>query len=517
MVAVNNGKQDKVDLKCCRIDIEAVKSISPEIAKKYKVMPISFIDGKLNLAMSEPLNFFAIDDITFMIQKPVTPIMADSAAIEECISIYYSGEAETKGKHFEATASHSAITAASASGTSAAEEDESVKKAPAVLLVNKILNTSITMGASDIHIEPFEESVRVRFRVDGVLKENMYMPPELFAPVSTRLKILAGMDIAEKRLPQDGRIEFEVSRSKYDFRVSSLPTVFGEKLEIRKLERTGFSFSRDSLQFSEKENELLDIAMRAPHGIILATGPTGSGKTTTIYNILNELNDCEKNIVTIEDPVEYVMEGINQVQVNTKAGLTFASGLRSVLRQDPDIIMVGEIRDEETAAIAVRAAITGHMVLSTLHTNDAPGAVTRLMDMGMEPYLLREAITCVIAQRLVRRLCIHCKIKRDLTAREAEILNVRGGQESVNVAGVFSPVGCEKCNNIGYSGRRAIREVLLFNDKIRKEIDDGKNADALRCVAIQAGMTTLFDNCVQVVLDGETSVQELVRVVYGRV
>jgi len=484
----------KGDLKGYRIDLNAVKCLSPEIAKKYKVMPLSFSDGKLNLAMSEPMNFYAIDDIKIMVKKDVLPVMVDAHVIEDYIRIYYSGESGSVGRQDELVS----------------VEDENVKKSPAVMLSNSILNASVSMGASDIHIEPFDGAVRVRFRVDGVLMENMSVPPELFASVSTRIKIMAGMDIAEKRLPQDGRIDYSVNGAKYDFRVSSLPTVFGEKLEIRKLERSGFAFSRESLQYTQRENELIDIAIKAPFGIILATGPTGSGKTTTVYNILNELNDSKKNIVTIEDPVEYMMDGVNQVQLNPKVGLTFASGLRSILRQDPDIILVGEIRDEETAAIAVRAAITGHMVLSTLHTNDAPGAVTRLMDMGMEPYLLKEAITCIIAQRLVRKLCALCKVEMDTNENEAAILKLQGPKR------VFAPVGCTACNNIGYSGRRAIREVLLFNDGIRREVNDSKDTEALRKAAAEAGMATLFDNCARVVLEGDTSVQELVRTVYGR-
>ena len=496
MPGFDDAKPGKADLKDYHIELDAVRSISPEVAKKFNVMPISLKGGKLLLAMAEPLNFYAIDDIALMTQKQVVPLMVDAGSIADGIEVYYSAD------------SRDAQAATKPRGT--ADDGEGIKKAPAVKLVDSILDSAVAMNASDIHLEPFEDVVKVRFRIDGVLSEKMNIPPELYSSVSTRVKIMAGMDIAEKRLPQDGRVELEIGGGKYDFRISSLPTVFGEKLVVRKLERSGFSFNREALQFTEKENKLIDKAIRAPYGIFLATGPTGSGKTTTIYNILNELNGRDKNIITIEDPVEYILSGINQVQVNQKAGLTFASGLRSILRQDPNIIMVGEIRDEETAAIAVRAAITGHMVLSTLHTNDASGAVTRLLDMGMEPYLLREAITCIVAQRLVRRLCPHCKIGGVTSDYEMKILNLS------SPAQIYSPSGCSMCNDIGYKGRRAVHEVLLFDDGIKKEIKDDKNTEALRQAAVQAGMTTLFENCAQAVLEGDTSVHELVRIVHGR-
>jgi type IV pilus assembly protein PilB len=365
------------------------------------------------------------------------------------------------------------------------------------------------MAASDIHLEPFDDGVRVRYRVDGSLTENMTIPLELYSSVSTRIKIMAGMDIAEKRLPQDGRIEMTINGGVYDFRVSSLPTVHGEKIEIRKLDRSNFAFDRGMLEFTERENKILDSVIKAPRGIVLVTGPTGSGKTTTIYSLLCELNRVDRNIVTIEDPVEYMVRGINQVQVNAKAGLTFANGLRSILRQDPDVIMVGEIRDEETAEIAVRAAITGHLVLSTLHTNDAPGSITRLMDMGIPPYLLSEAVTCVVAQRLVRRLCEHCKTERAADAAELELLRAEWA------ARVYEPVGCARCGNIGYRGRRAIHETLYIDNDIKYIIEQEKSAEKIRETAAGAGMSNLYDNCRALVLDGVTSLQEMVNTVYA--
>jgi type IV pilus assembly protein PilB len=328
--------------------------------------------------------------------------------------------------------------------------------------------------------------------------------------VSTRIKIMAGMNIAEKRIPQDGRIEMEVGGKNYDFRVSSLPTVFGEKIVIRILDRAGSIMHREQLAFTERENKDIDKIIHMPYGIVLLTGPTGSGKTTTLYSFLSEVNEPNKNIVTVEDPVEYMLEGINQVQVNNKAGLSFAAGLRSILRQDPDIIMVGEIRDEETAQIAIRAAITGHLVFSTLHTNDAPGAITRLVDMGVPAYLVADSVSSVIAQRLVRRLCNSCKRAYEADESEQRILRVN---EPVKI---FEAVGCPVCNGTGYKGRIAIHEVLVIDTKQRVMIETGANAEQIRQQAQLNGMNNLFDNCRDAVLRGVTTLQELVKTAYAR-
>jgi type IV pilus assembly protein PilB len=397
---------ERIDLEKTFVEQDIARSIPKEVALKYTAIPIYMRDDKLVVAMSDPLNMFAIDDICFITQKKIQPAVATKQQILKAIEIYYTKQ-DTDQAIEELKREFTDFT----EGSQKTEMDltDDVQAAPAVRLTNSIINQAIATNASDIHIEPFENYVAVRYRVDGVLFESNRIPQSLYSAVSTRIKIMAGMNIAEKRLPQDGRIELETKGRSYDFRVSSLPTVFGEKIVIRVLDRTTFDFTRDKLGFTERENEMLDKIIRMPYGIVLLTGPTGSGKTTTLYSLLSEVNTPDKNIVTIEDPVEYMLEGINQVQVNTKAGLTFAAGLRSILRQDPDIIMIGEIRDEETAQIAVRAAITGHLVLSTLHTNDAPGAITRLVDMGVEPYLAADAIVAVIAQRLVRKLCTSCR------------------------------------------------------------------------------------------------------------
>jgi len=506
--ALDTGKP--VDLETVTVEPDAIRCISDEMARTYNVLPIRILDNKLYVAMSEPKNFQAIDDIRFITKKSVIPVSASASQITRMIDVYFIRQRSDRALEDLKNEYRNAPRDGARDARAQADDEESgVSNAPAVRLTNSILNESVAMSASDIHLEPFEDGVRVRYRVDGSLTENMTIPSELYSSVSTRIKIMAGMDIAEKRLPQDGRVEMSVSGNVYDFRVSSLPTVFGEKIEIRKLDRTNFAFNRDMLSFTARENRIIDSVIRAPRGIVLVTGPTGSGKTTTIYSLLAELNRTDKNIVTIEDPVEYMIRGVNQVQVNTKAGLTFANGLRSILRQDPDIIMVGEIRDEETAEIAVRAAITGHLVLSTLHTNDAPGSVTRLMDMGIPPYLMSEAVTCVIAQRLVRRLCENCKTEREATAPELAALKHDGP------ARICDPVGCAQCNNIGYRGRRAIHETLYIDSEIKYIIEQMKSAEKIREAASGAGMTNLYDDCRSLVLSGVTSLQEMVNTVYA--
>ena len=498
---------ERIDLEKTFVEQDMARSIPKEVALKYTAIPIFMRDGKLVVAMSDPLNMFAIDDICFITQKKIQPAVATKKQIEKAIEIYYSKQdadqaIEELKREFTASVEESQRTGM--------ELSDDVQAAPAVRLTNSIINQAIATNASDIHIEPFENYVAVRYRVDGVLFESNRIPQSLYSAVSTRIKIMAGMNIAEKRLQQDGRIELEVKGRSYDFRVSSLPTVFGEKIVIRVLDRTTFDYTRDKLGFTERENEMMDKIIRMPYGIVLLTGPTGSGKTTTLYSLLSEVNTPDKNIVTIEDPVEYMLPGINQVQVNPKAGLTFAAGLRSILRQDPDIIMIGEIRDEETAQIAVRAAITGHLVLSTLHTNDAPGAITRLVDMGVEPYLAADAIVAVIAQRLVRKLCPNCREPYTAEGNEMMILNL---DKPVRL---HRAVGCPACQNSGYRGRTAIHEVMMVGREHRNIIARGGSAEEIREVSISQGMVDLYESCRRLVLDGVTSIQEMVRTVYAR-
>lgn len=496
---------DKIDLEREFINPEVARCIPREVAKKYHLIPIRENNNKLIVAMNDPLNIFAIDDITFITKKAVQPCLANYDAIEKAIEQYFSKQ--TTDKALEDLKNEYKVELDDRIDQAVIDE---IQSAPAVRLTNSIINQAITNSASDIHIEPFKYNVKVRYRVDGVLVESMEIPKSLFSAVSTRIKIMAGMNIAEKRIPQDGRIEMEVNGNRYDFRVSSLPTVFGEKIVIRILNGESVLFDRSKLDFTEHENALIDSILSSPYGIILLTGPTGSGKSTTLYTMLQELNTSDKNIITVEDPVEYTLQGINQVQVNNKAGLTFASSLRSILRQDPDVVMIGEIRDEETAHIAVRAAITGHLVLSTLHTNDAPSTLTRLMDMGVESYLVAESIVGIIGQRLLRRLCPLCKKEYIPGDSERKILR------EDTIPRLYKAVGCPACHNTGYRGRLAIHEVMVLNSQLRSLIEKGSNAEELRKMALENGMVPLYDNCKQLVLKGVTTISEMVKTVYAR-
>lgn len=496
---------EKIDFEREFINPEVARCIPREVAKKYNLIPIRESNNKLFVAMSDPLNIFAVDDVTFITRKVIQPCLASCDAIEKAIEHYFSKQ--TTDKALEDLKNEYKVDLDDKIDQDVIIE---VQSAPAVRLTNSIINQAISNNASDIHIEPFKNNVKVRYRVDGALVESMEIPKSLYSAVSTRIKIIAGMNIAEKRIPLDGRIEMTVNGNSYDFRVSSLPTVFGEKIVIRILNGDSFLFNRSKLGFTEYENTLIDSILSSPHGIILLTGPTGSGKSTTLYTMLQELNTSDKNIVTVEDPVEYTLYGINQVQVNKKAGLTFASSLRSILRQDPDVIMIGEIRDEETAHIAVRAAITGHLVLSTLHTNDAPSTLARLVDMGVESYLVAESIVGIIGQRLLRRLCPLCKQEYEPGEGEEKILKQK------DLPKLFRAVGCPSCHYTGYKGRHAIHEVLILNSKLRTLIEKGTNAEELRGMALENGMVPLYENCKQLVLKGVTTINEMVKTVYAR-
>jgi len=390
------------------------------------------------------------------------------------------------------------------------EANEEVDNAPIVLLVNKIIEQAVNERASDIHIEALEDSVRVRFRIDGVMQEMMRYEKELLNAIVARIKIISGMNISEKRAPQDGRMTQRFDRVEYDIRVSSLPTTFGEKIVMRLASKSALTRDKSELGFPEAEMRRFDHLVHQPHGIILVTGPTGSGKSTTLYTVLSELNEGSVNIVTVEDPVEADVDGINQVQVNEKAGLTFASALRSILRQDPDIIMIGEIRDEETASIAVKAAITGHLVVSTLHTNSAASTVTRLADMGVEPYLIADSTVGIIAQRLVRRLCPKCKRQRMITDEDKRRLRIRGeGTQPIYEPG---GQGCAFCNGTGYRGRIGVYEIMTVSPEVRKVIAASGGADEIQKVALSEGMTTLRIGAAKLVLQGVTSIAEVERI-----
>lgn len=486
------------------IDRTLVDRFSYGFLKKHKVIPVSYDkNGVLLVATGKPLDRHSRAALAAQFSCKTDYILVPPGQIDRYVdSIAAAASTSSALSDLNSEQTQQRIAAQRGDGTAISHEDDVINN-PAVRLVDSIIKEAIPYRASDIHIEPFEKSVRVRYRIDGDLQNRLEFPMDAYSAVCARLKIMSGLNIAERRIPQDGRINMNIGGSEYDFRVSTLPTVFGEKFVIRVLDKTSFQFTREDLGFTESENQIVDKMLARPHGIILLTGPTGCGKSTTLYAFLKEVNDSKVNIVTVEDPVEFTMPGINQTQINTKANMTFANALRAIVRQDPDVIMIGEIRDEETAEIAVRSAITGHLVFSTLHTNDAPGAIVRLEDMGVKDYLVADALVGVIAQRLVKRLCPACKKKGRTTAKEMEILGI---DEPVSIA---RPRGCQFCNNTGYKGRVAVHELMYMTEEMKVTVLNEKNLEALRKICIQNGMTPLWDSCKNLVLNGTTSIQEL--------
>jgi len=486
------------------INMDATKLISEKLAKRTNSIPLKIWNDKILVAINDPLNIFDIEDIEMESGKKVEIVLATKSQIQNAIEKYMGRRSAEKA--VEDFNKENLIN--SDLEFFDEEVDLNVNNSPVVRLINSLIRQALKMGASDIHIEPFENRIRVRVRIDGDLQEILTPSKHTESAIVTRVKIIAGMNIAEKRLPQDGRIEMKIDDSIIDLRISVLPTVYGEKIVMRLLDRGNFLKTKKELGFTQGNMEIFDSILEAPNGVILVTGPTGSGKTTTLYASLNELNKINKNIITVEDPVEYKIEGINQVQVNTKAGLLFSTGLRSILRQDPDIIMVGEIRDEETAEIAVRAAITGHLVISTIHTNDAPSTIMRLQDMGIKPFLVATSIRGIVAQRLVKKVCTNCKIEYEASEYEKRLLEVDGKLT------LYRGKGCPKCYNTGYSGRIAIHEILKVNKTIREIITAGGSIDEISNAAQKSGMKTLKDNCKELVLSGVTTVEEYSQVVY---
>lgn len=492
-----------VELDMLEIDRSLFDRFSLEYMKRHKFVPVS-IDksGTLLIAVGSPLDINAMSAFAAVFNCAVDAVLTPPVQIDRYIDAISAVKSTSDALSALNTESDDKLFAGKKSDGVIASADDVVNN-PAVRLVDSIIKEAIPYRASDIHIEPFEKRVRVRYRIDGDLQERASFPIESYSAICARLKIMSGLNIAERRVPQDGRINMVIGGKEYDFRVSSLPSVHGEKFVIRILDKTSFRFTRQDLGFTESENVIIDKMLMRPHGIILLTGPTGCGKSTTLYSFLKEVNDPKVNIITVEDPVEYTMNGITQTQVNTKANMTFAAALRSILRQDPDIIMIGEIRDEETAEIAVRAAITGHLVFSTLHTNDAPGAITRLEDMKVPDYLVADALVGVIAQRLVKRICPACKKRGKTNAKEMEILEI---SEPVSIC---RPQGCQFCNNTGYKGRVAIHEIMYMNESIKNAMTTTKNSEALRDLATQNGMVSLWDSCRNLIMKGVTSLQEL--------
>ncbi|MGN0154485.1 MAG: GspE/PulE family protein [Lachnospiraceae bacterium] len=500
---------DYIELKGCKFDDDVLSLIPEDIVMKYNVIPLGYDEDNpnvLRVAMADPMDIVAIDDLTIVTGTQVEALLAMEEDITEAIGKYY-------GNHQAMEAAEAYRKEREQDMLSQAEEDEynaDIENSPIVLLVKQILEGGVRQRASDIHIEPLESSVRVRYRIDGVLKQVMSYDYSLLSGICARLKIMGGMDISEKRKPQDGRISIMVDRKEFDIRVSMLPTVYGEKTVMRLTSKDGLTRPKSGLGFSPEEEKVFDGILSNPHGIILVTGPTGSGKSTTLYTALSELNTEGVNIITVEDPVEANIDGINQCQVNEKADMTFAAALRSILRQDPDIIMIGEIRDGETADIAVKAAITGHLVVSTLHTNSAASTVTRLIDMGIEPYTAGDALVGVIAQRLVRRLCT-CKQPRYAEEHEKRLLGVPAEEEDVVV---YEPNGCPLCNETGFSGRIGVYEMMPVSRSLQQVIATNAPANEIEKQALSEGMMTLKLSCAKHVLNGITSISEMRKIVY---
>ncbi len=506
-----------INLDQVEIDEAVLKVIPADIARKYTILPVSKSGAKVTLAMTDPTNVFAMDDIKFMTGYNVEPVVASEASLRRAIERYYgSTHAIELRKVMED------LNDVDDSDLEVLEEEEELdlaaleeqsEEAPVVRLVNIILTDAIKRGASDIHVEPYEKEYRVRYRIDGLLYEMMTPPLRLKEAITSRIKIMSKLDIAEKRLPQDGRIKIKTrigGRVKdLDFRVSVLPTIFGEKIVMRILDKDTLMLDMTKLGFEADSLRRFEQAVMRPYGMVLVTGPTGSGKTNTLYSALSRINSPEVNIITAEDPVEFNLAGINQVQMKEQIGLNFAASLRSFLRQDPNIILVGEIRDFETAEVAIKAAMTGHLVLSTLHTNDAPSSINRLMNMGIEPFLVATSVHLVAAQRLVRRICNYCKEPVEMPL--ATLTSLGFSEQEAKTIHLFRGRGCERCSNTGYKGRIGLYEVMDIDDEIRELILSGGTAYELRQKALQKGMTSIRGSGLQKIREGMTTVEEVLR------
>jgi type IV pilus assembly protein PilB len=495
-----------VDLSSITIDATAAGLVPEHVARRYRALPIGYEESKLVVAMADPANLFAMDDIRTITGMDVQPVVATVGDIEAAIRKYSRFDESVEQMASEAAMAAVEDDEALVRGTAAVEEG------PIIKMVNLLITQAIADRASDIHIEPAERDVRIRYRVDGVLHEVMRSPKNIQAGLISRLKVMADINIAERRIPQDGRVGLTVGGKTIDLRVASLPTVYGEKVVIRILDKSSVLLRLDELGFMDSAFRTYQRAFTKPYGAILVTGPTGSGKSTTLYATLNIVNKPDKNIITVEDPVEYRLPGINQMQINSRAGLTFASALRSILRADPDIVLVGEVRDRETALIAIEAALTGHLVLSTLHTNDAPSSLPRLVEMGVETYLVASAIDCVVAQRLARKLCSRC---REGYKPEPTELAQAGFIEDRwdDIEELFRPVGCPSCSKTGYRGRLGLYEVMPVGEEIERMIVDRVSSEDIRRSAIADGMITLRKDGLEKVKQGVTSIEEILRVV----
>ena len=505
-----------ITLNKVEIDPETLRLVPTTIALKYEVLPVKRIGGTLTLAMADPTNVFALDDIAFMTNLQILPVVAAQAAIRKGIEKYYEAPTSSMSDMLsEITAEAANVEVVEGGEEEAAKVDifelkESSEEAPVVKLVNMVLVDAIRKGASDLHWEPYDKVFRIRFRIDGVLHEMLAPPKRLEPAIISRLKIMANLDISERRVPQDGRIKLRYGQREIDFRVSILPTIFGEKAVLRILDKDSLQLDLTKLGFDAWSYEKFDQAIHQPYGMVLITGPTGSGKTTTLYSAISTINSPEHNIMTAEDPVEYNLKGVNQVQVNDNVGRTFAAVLRSFLRQDPDVILVGETRDLETAQISIRAALTGHLVFTTLHTNDCPSTVARLFDMGIQPFLLSSALLVILAQRLGRRICKDCK--QPVDGKEEDLVPYGHVPQGLGPVSFYRGKGCPTCNFTGMKGRVAIYEVMPITEALRDMILKSASTAELREEAQRGGMKTLRQAGLMKVLEGTTTVEEILRV-----
>ncbi len=506
-----------INLKFYEVDPSVIKLVPQETAVRYQIVPLSRVGSTLTIAMTDPTNVFAMDDIKFMTGFNVEPVVASETAISEAISKFYgaSENADELDKVMKDLAGDETDLelAADEAEMDLASLEKAAEEAPIIKLVNLILTDAVKRGASDIHVEPYEKEYRVRFRIDGVLQNVMAPPMKLKDAITSRMKIMSKLDISEKRLPQDGRIKIKYVRDgkkkELDFRVSTVPTLWGEKIVLRLLDKENLRLDMTKLGFEPESLKKLEKAILKPYGMVLVTGPTGSGKTNTLYSSVARLNQPDTNIMTAEDPVEFQLPGINQVQMKEQIGLNFASALRAFLRQDPNIILVGEIRDFETAEIAVKAALTGHLVLSTLHTNDAPSTISRLMNMGIEPFLVATSVNLICAQRLVRRVCVGCK--EQLPMPQEALLDAGYTPEEARTVQVFHGTGCATCNNSGYKGRVGLYEVMEITDELKELVLVGASAMELKKKAIEQGMITLRRSGLTKVKTGQASMEEVLR------
>ncbi len=511
-----------INLAQFEIDPAIIKLVTPETAQKYQIVPLSRVGATLTIAMADPTNVFAMDDLKFMTGYNIEPVVAAESAVHDAIERSYGGSRSEPSALDVASKALDEMPGVLDADVEVLDELDEIsvdalarqgEEAPVIRLVNVLLMSAISKGASDIHIEPYEKEYRIRFRIDGVLYNIMSPSLKFRDAIASRIKIMSKLDIAEKRLPQDGRIKIRYNdqgRSKeLDFRVSVLPTLFGEKIVLRLLDRDKLMLDMTGLGFEPGPLERYEAAIQKPWGMVLVTGPTGSGKTNTLYSSISRLNKADTNIMTAEDPVEFNLPGINQVQIRENIGLTFAASLRAFLRQDPNIILVGEIRDFETAEVAIKAAMTGHLVLSTLHTNDAPSSINRLMNMGIEPFLVATSVHMVVAQRLVRRVCTFCK--EPVEVPPAALIEAGFSEREARTLKLFRGKGCERCNSTGYKGRTGLYEVMSIDDDIREMILSGASAIELRNKAIEHGMISLRGSGLEKIRNGMTSIEEVVR------